>query len=685
MFTSLRTKIVLLILAVLAAMAAPILYFTKADVGTAMFAAEERSVKNVLDLVTLHIRGEYRHLVWDKVEAVTSRKTRLASGAAMARKGMATFADLARRGLLTPGEARNGALQWLAGLGHGGEEYFVYDQAGVVLFHPDASFVGRDMSSLSDFKGRRVLASMREEAWAYGGAQAVFPWPGRDGSASGKRLGCFVSLPEFGWTLAAVVDIGDIENEAAFRLRELVDSLGKSLRQIRIANTGSLFVFDEAENLLVAPVGQLPEGASGRDLLARLKAAAGSGGGPVFLEDAAGRVSEFRVERLQALNWYVASQAFVDEIQAPATALVTRQSLIIAALFVLGLALALPLSAGISRPLNRLALYAKELPAHDFSAPPAQESEATRMARQHRDEVGRLSEAFVFMERELHGNITRLMETTAAKERIEGELSIAHDIQMGILPKIFPAFPDREEVDLFAVMVPAKEVGGDLYDFFFLDEERLCFVIGDVSGKGVPAALFMAVTSTLIKAVALRTAQPSSILESVNKDLSRDNPSSMFVTLFCGILNVRTGELHYASGGHNPPALIREGLPVEWLSGKGGAIVGAVPGLRFPQNATTLLPGDALFLYTDGVTEAMDVNHELYGSPRLLRNVEECREEAIETAVARVMDDVNAFAGEEPQADDITILVVRYRGPADSGAAGSTPREPGEEGSAQPL
>jgi len=685
MFTSLRTKIVLLILAVLAAMAAPILYFTKADVGTAMFAAEERSVSNVLDLVTLHIRGEYRHLVWDKVEAVTSRKTRLASGAAMARKGMAAFADLAGRGRLAPEEARNAALQWLAGLGHGGEEYFVYDRAGVVLFHPDAAFVGRDMSSLSDFKGRKVLASMREEARAYGGAQAVFPWPAPDGAASGKRLGCFVSLPEFGWTLAAVVDIGDIENEAAFRLRELVASLGKSLRQIRIANTGSLFVFDEADNLLVTPGGKLPEGAAARDLLARLKAAAGSGGGPVYLEDAGGRASEYRVERLQALNWYVASQAFVDEIQAPATALVTRQSLIIAALFVLGLALALPLSAGISRPLNRLALYAKELPAHDFSAPPAQESEATRMARQHRDEVGRLSQAFVFMERELHGNITRLMETTAAKERIEGELSIAHDIQMGILPKIFPAFPDREEVDLFAVMVPAKEVGGDLYDFFFIDEERLCFVIGDVSGKGVPAALFMAVTSTLIKAVALRTAQPASILESVNKDLSRDNPSSMFVTLFCGILNVRTGELHYASGGHNPPALIRAGLPVEWLAGKGGAIVGAVPGLRFPQNATTLLPGDALFLYTDGVTEAMNTEHELYGSPRLLRNVEDCREEAIETTVARVMDDVNAFAGQEPQADDITILVVRYRGPADSGASDSTPLAPGRDGSAQPL
>jgi sigma-B regulation protein RsbU (phosphoserine phosphatase) len=675
MFTSLRTKIVLLVLVILAAMAAPIVYFTKADVGTAMLSAEERSVTNVLDLVTLHIRGEYRHLVWDKVEAVTGRKTRLAAEASLAKRGVATFADLVRRGLVPEAEGKSEALKWLSELGQAGEDFFVYDRKGTILFHPDAAFIGRDLSFLSDFKGRKVLASMREEVNTYGGAQAVFPWPMRDGVLLGKKLGCFVSIPEFGWMLAAVVDIGDIENEAASKLQELIIDLGKSLHQVRIGKTGFLFVFDEANRLLVVPEGgNLPNEAAIPALLERLKAAAETDGGPVFSKDASGRVCEFHVERLKALNWYVASQALVDEIQAPATALVTRQSQIIAAIFVLGLALVLPLSAGISRPLNRLAGYAKELPAHDFGALPAEDSVVTNMARHYRDEVGRLAQAFVFMEKELYGNIKRLMATTAAKERIEQELSIARDIQMGILPKIFPPFPHREEVDVFAVMEAAKEVGGDLYDFFFIDEERLCFVIGDVSGKGVPAALFMAVTITLIKTVALRTPSPSDIMEAVNKDLSRDNPSSMFVTLFCGLLNVRTGELQYAVGGHNPPVFLRQGQPADYLGGKKGAIVGAVPDLRFPVNTMTLAPGDALFLYTDGVTEAMNPGLELFGSQRLLQDVEEARNRPIETMVANVMDKVSAFAGEEPQADDITILVVRYQGSVKAAeAAGSTP------------
>ncbi|WP_428563868.1 MAG: SpoIIE family protein phosphatase [Solidesulfovibrio sp. DCME] len=664
MFTSLRTKIVLLVLAILAATALPILYFTKSDVGTAMLAAEERSVNNVLDLVTLHIRGEYQHLLREKVEAVTERKARLAAEAAIVQKGLATFADLARRGLVPQAEAKDEALKWLAGQDMAGEEFFLYDRAGRLLFHPDAAFLGRDLSLLRDFKGRLVLPSMRGEAAAYGGGLAVFPWPGPDGAPRGKKLGHFVAVPGFDWMLAAVVDIGDIESQADAKLRQLVDALRLSLGQVHIAKTGFLFVFNAADALLAVPEGAvLPDKAALGDLLVRLKAAAATDDGLVLYTDAAGRVRELRAKRLKGLDWYVASQAPLNEIEAPATALVTRQSLIIAAIFILGLALALPLAGGIARPLNRLAGYAKELPTHDFAAAPAADSVVTTMAGRFRDEVGRLAEALAFMERELHGNIQRLMETRAAKERIEQELSIARDIQMGILPKIFPPFPDKGEADIYAIMEAAKEVGGDLYDFFYIDEHRLCFVVGDVAGKGVPAALFMAVTITLIKAVALRTPSPGSILEAVNKDLSRDNPSSMFVTLFCGLLDVRTGELLYANGGHNPPVLLRHGQAAQYLGGKKGAIVGAIPDLRFPVNTMTLEPGEALFLYSDGVTEAMNTEHALFGSQRLLEEVEKDRDAPIEVAVANVMAEVRAFAGEEPQSDDITVMLVLYQGP----------------------
>lgn len=177
-----------------------------------------------------------------------------------------------------------------------------------------------------------------------------------------------------------------------------------------------------------------------------------------------------------------------------------------------------------------------------------------------KDEVGGLTRDFRVMRDSLNDHIRQLTETTAARERMESELNIAHDIQMSILPKIFPPFPTRDEFDLFALIVPAKEVGGDFYDFFQLTENRLCFVIGDVSGKGVPAALFMAVTKTLIKSFAREREDvtPEAILTHVNEELASDNDACMFVTLFCGMLNTKSGEILYANAGHNPPLVIKK-------------------------------------------------------------------------------------------------------------------------------
>jgi sigma-B regulation protein RsbU (phosphoserine phosphatase) len=202
------------------------------------------------------------------------------------------------------------------------------------------------------------------------------------------------------------------------------------------------------------------------------------------------------------------------------------------------------ISGSITRPLRALAGAAKDIATGnlDIELPTIKS----------RDEVGKLADSFNYMKSSLKEYIKELTETTAAKERIESELKIAHDIQMGILHKIFPPFPDRPELDIYATLEPAKEVGGDLYDFFFMDDDHLCFTVGDVSGKGVPASLFMAITMTLIKTKATKGLSPDKVLSRVNEDLSMDNPSMMFVTVFLGILNIRTGELEYSNGGHNP-------------------------------------------------------------------------------------------------------------------------------------
>jgi phosphoserine phosphatase RsbU/P len=229
------------------------------------------------------------------------------------------------------------------------------------------------------------------------------------------------------------------------------------------------------------------------------------------------------------------------------------------------------------------------------------------------------------------------------------------------VPKIFPPFPDRSEFDIFATLVPAKEVGGDLYDFFFLDDDHLCFAVGDVSGKGVPASLFMAVTKTLFRATASNGGTPGEILARLNTEICRDNDSCMFVTLFCGILNIRTGQVDYSNGGHNLPYYLhRDGVnPLENL---GGIVLGLVEQTLYASGRMVLGPGEALLLYTDGITEAMDSRERLYSDQRLAEFLASNRGSSPRQITADLVSDVRHFAGAMLQSDDITVLALHYFG-----------------------
>lgn len=279
------------------------------------------------------------------------------------------------------------------------------------------------------------------------------------------------------------------------------------------------------------------------------------------------------------------------------------------------------------------------------------------------DEVGDLAASFGRMQASLKEHIATLTATTAAKERIQSELRIAHDIQMSILPKTFPPFPERTELDVHATILPAREVGGDLYDFFFVTPHQFCFLAGDVSGKGVPAAFFMAVTKTLIKVVAERELTPGDILAKVNDDLAADNESCMFVTLFLAVLDTRTGELRYANAGHNPPLVLRRHGGPEWTQGMEEPMAGAMPGMEYSTGTLTLHPGDAVFVFTDGVTEAMDATGALYSEERLFDTLATCHGAAAAEMTRTVSDAVSAWAEGAEQSDDITMLAVRYLGP----------------------
>ena len=357
-------------------------------------------------------------------------------------------------------------------------------------------------------------------------------------------------------------------------------------------------------------------------------------------------------------------------MQAEFHTLLTIGGGLTALLLLLGMALALPFLNRIVRPLVRLTIQTHRLVERNFNADEEMQAELQKVSEGRRDEVGYLGRALYSMITTLKTYIADLKETTAAKERIEGELSAARSIQMGMLPDDF-VLPGHAECDLYAMLEPAKAVGGDLFDFFLLDQNRLFILIGDVSDKGVPAALFMAVTKTLFAVEAQRdSSSVARIMERVNAALCKNNPETMFVTIFAGILDLRSGELTFSDGGHERPLILRrDGRPELIEKRRGGPFLGFAPEVAYEEeDVIRLAPGEGLVIYSDGVSEAMNARQEQFTVARLSAALEPvCAQGSARTVIDGVMQAVRSFVGHYPQSDDITLLALRWQRPAAEG------------------
>lgn len=278
-----------------------------------------------------------------------------------------------------------------------------------------------------------------------------------------------------------------------------------------------------------------------------------------------------------------------------------------------------------------------------------------------KDEIGALARVIGKMETDIVQYVENLTAVTAEKERIGAELNVATQIQADMLPRIFPPFPERDEFDIYATMTPAREVGGDFYDFFLVDQDHLAVVIADVSGKGVPAALFMVIAKTLIKNHAQAGMDPSCVFETVNNQLCENNESGMFVTAFLGVLEISTGRFTYVNAGHNPPLVALEAQPYHWLPSKRGFVLAGMEDVHYQQQEIIFHPGDCIFLYTDGVTEALNPNNVLYSEERLkvFFTRTDLAGKSLEEQLKLLHGDIAAFAAGAEQADDITMLLLR--------------------------
>ena len=314
-------------------------------------------------------------------------------------------------------------------------------------------------------------------------------------------------------------------------------------------------------------------------------------------------------------------------------------------------------------PINQLA-EAAEAYTHDRIDEHRTEGHFSKLNITTGDEIENLSLTMKDMEQELGDYITTLTRVTGEKERLGAELNIASQIQEGMIPSIFPAFPERREFDIFASMHTAKEVGGDFYDFFLIDDDHLAIVIADVSGKGVPAALFMMASKILIKNYAyIDQSSPARVLELVNHQICQNNPAEMFVTTWLGIVELSTGRMKAVNAGHEYPVVRRAGGDYQILRDVHGFVLGGVDGMRYKEYELLFAPGDELFLYTDGVTEASNLSHELFGSNRMVEALN-ASSRAADGVLETVKSRLDEFVGEAEQFDDITMLCFRYLGSA---------------------
>ncbi len=459
------------------------------------------------------------------------------------------------------------------------------------------------------------------------------------------------------------------------KLQALLDEITTA----KIGESGYAFVIDKAGTLIAHP--RYFEEGFDMDLAAHVDEDGQSGDLDMLMDNTAGLVGLTLDGVDSYLAWHYLGQTgwrlciSVDKAEVVRPAVETKQTIdtmtdqaqettqktlsgimkgfiiFFAAVGIVVIIISFAVSGSITRPIQKLARNVERIGKGELDKKVDVEST---------DEIGGLASAFNKMLDDLNDHIRRLTAVTAEKERIGAELDIATHIQSSMLPCIFPAFPDRPEVDIYASMNPAKEVGGDFYDFFMVDDTHLAIVMADVSGKGVPAALFMVIGKTLIKDHTTPGRDLGEVFMEVNQLLCEGNGEELFITAFEGVLDLETGQFNFVNAGHEMPFIRREGKYTPEKI-RAGFVLAGMEGTRYKMGTMTLEPGDAIFQYTDGVTEATNANNELYGMERLEAVLNRNADAAPDALLPAVKADIDAFVGDAPQFDDITMLCLEFK------------------------
>lgn len=675
LFGRFQTIIILLVVSVLGVTAAAFMIFTGREVTRSTLEQGDAEARSIQRVILRNLEGHKVDLDFFKSYAEQQYRQRLKDVVALAVSQVDYFHGLQEKAMLTEEQAKAAALDAVQGLRYGKNDYFfIYDRNIVAIAHPDPAIRGRDMSAVREAGGKTVAVMWEMARDRPDGFMRI--WWTRLGDAEPvPKLVYFRHYPNWDWMIGTGIYIDDIDRDVEKKMAEIMDVLKQAFGQVRVAETGYFSLIDGKGNVLIHP--SLKDGGPSRPpgttvpeiALEDLAAASERPDTPLkYLWNKPDSPGEYQylkyshVEHFAPFDWYIASSVYQDEMERPAEKIMKRQTIFVGILLLVSLVCVCWLVSRVTSPLARLARHSAKLQERDFSLSEEDRKELDdiRFPR----EVGHLARTLRDMEERLDAYLKHLEETTTARERMESELRIARDIQMSMLPDRQNVLQGQPGIDLDAVLEPAREVGGDLYDFFMVGPDRLCFLVGDVSGKGVPAALFMARSKAILRSAACRTgATPDAILAVANRELGDGNDLMMFITVALGILDLRTGELSLSNAGHVPPVRLDRDGRCEWIELPPGQPLGLVEDACYATRCLVMKPGDGLVLVTDGVTEAQNGKAEFYPEDRLLdslRGADVARD--AHRIVGAVLGDVQAFASGTPQYDDIAVLCLRYPG-----------------------
>ena len=665
--TSLRSKIFLLVGLTLLLSAILVMALTQRSVTRTVSSMEEHAVHNVLNLLVQDSEARWGGFLLDKIATVRSNRARLMQQGQTVQSVIEAYQRQTRSGELSEARARELALQWLSGLNTDtGGNVWVFDRSYNVLASGYLLERNTDISSLLDYKGRPLAESVYQEVRVSGSAFAIYRLPDPATGSYTLRYAYVSYLPDWDWVVAVSDDAEGVVQQFERRRSETEYAIADVLDDIRLAESGFAFILGDDGRLISPP----PDGHvwllgaidanTGRTLQGLLHDLPPSPEIEQLNFQPQGGKDSWRIHssHFRPLGWTIVAAVPEADFTRAATELRNQLGLFLLLVLAAGLTVAGILSLRLTRPLHQLSEFARSLPEQDLVAGRMLPAHIAELPRRRPDEVGRLAAAFAYMDEQLREKVARLLEETSSRERLESELNIAQEIQQGLLPPP-PDATLRAQVDLSATMVPAKEVGGDLYDYLFLPDGRLLFAIGDVSDKGMPAALFMAGTCTLIRAIAETETDPAVIMTRINNLMSANNPNLMFVTLIVGVADLSNGHIAWANAGHSELCALTPQGELRLLDGRSGPACGVQEGLSYRLHETTLEAGEVLIGYTDGVTEAVGPDNDQYGESRLYAALGPLAGADSDTVLEAILKRVREFVQDTPQSDDITLLAIK--------------------------